>query len=297
MLNQIISIADFKKELEIWRNKTILSSDKEKIDELADAIDEYEEILADLKNLQCQEDAKNTIEDLLKVKDVFKGYSIVKVIDIRIKDIKEKLPALKLCKDPVTERIKVLEKHAPKCTKCAKSMIIREGNGSYFWGCPDFPECWGKRWLTKEEEQWLYEGMRPELSSKPSDPKVRTKKKKSKEEDIEIGKGDMSNEEIIELLAQGVNPITGEILPGDSVINSLEISRALFEARDALKNYKTKVKKDLPANAGQSWSNEDDQMLINDYEIGMTIVELSKKYQRTRGAITSRLKKLKLIDP
>jgi len=30
-------------------------------------------------------------------------------------------------------------------------MVLREGGGTFFWGCRTFPTCWGKRYLTKDE--------------------------------------------------------------------------------------------------------------------------------------------------
>ena len=34
---------------------------------------------------------------------------------------------------------------------CDSMLTLREGNGSFFWGCKKFPECWGRRSLTREE--------------------------------------------------------------------------------------------------------------------------------------------------
>ena len=38
---------------------------------------------------------------------------------------------------------------------CDSMLTLREGNGSYFWGCKKFPECWGRRPLTKDERKLL----------------------------------------------------------------------------------------------------------------------------------------------
>ena len=38
---------------------------------------------------------------------------------------------------------------------CDSMLTLREGNGSYFWGCKKFPECWGRRSLTKEERKLI----------------------------------------------------------------------------------------------------------------------------------------------
>jgi ssDNA-binding Zn-finger/Zn-ribbon topoisomerase 1 len=36
----------------------------------------------------------------------------------------------------------------PYCPKCKKLMILRESSRGYFWGCIDFPTCWGKRFTS-----------------------------------------------------------------------------------------------------------------------------------------------------
>jgi len=33
----------------------------------------------------------------------------------------------------------------PHCSKCEKLMILRESSYGHFWGCIDFPTCWGKK--------------------------------------------------------------------------------------------------------------------------------------------------------
>jgi len=45
-------------------------------------------------------------------------------------------------------------------------MVLREGNGSYFWGCERFPECWGKKLLRKDEIDILPEFYSQKLPSK-----------------------------------------------------------------------------------------------------------------------------------
>jgi len=33
----------------------------------------------------------------------------------------------------------------PRCPKCNMLMLVRESSYGHFWGCIDFPSCWGKR--------------------------------------------------------------------------------------------------------------------------------------------------------
>ncbi len=98
--------------------------------------------------------------------------------------------------------------------------------------------------------------------------------------------------EIITALAEGVDPTTGEVLPGNSVCNKGEIVRAFYAVLNHLDE--KKPKKNLPANAGKPWTNEDDAKLKIYFESGMSTKELCVKFERTSGSISSRLAHLGL---
>jgi hypothetical protein len=55
------------------------------------------------------------------------------------------------------DSIASLDAAAPACTlrDCGAKMTIREGNGEFFWGCTKFPDCWGKRQLSRNERDKL----------------------------------------------------------------------------------------------------------------------------------------------
>jgi hypothetical protein len=100
--------------------------------------------------------------------------------------------------------------------------------------------------------------------------------------------------EIINALASGADPYTGEILPNNSPYQNPETVRALFHALKGLRILDSREKraKALPRNAGKAWSKEEDQQLINNFEAGVAIKDLSTQHGRTQGAIQSRLVKL-----
>ena len=106
--------------------------------------------------------------------------------------------------------------------------------------------------------------------------------------------------DIIATLADGVNPLTGEEFPKDSVYNNPEIIRTLFAAVEALKQEARgearKRNRQLPANAGQPWSPEQDEKLASMFDRGTTIRQLAESHQRTKGAIASRLVRLEKIQ-
>ena len=98
--------------------------------------------------------------------------------------------------------------------------------------------------------------------------------------------------EIISALAEGIDPTTGEVLPEDSVCNKGEIVRAVYAVLNHLDD--KKPKKNLPANAGKPWSTEEDEELKGYFEAGMSKKELSAKFERSIGSISSRLTRLNL---
>ena len=107
----------------------------------------------------------------------------------------------------------------------------------------------------------------------------------------------MDNDEalkIIQALADGVNPVNGEVLPDNSPYQSAKVVRALNASIKAIEH---KIKSDtrrsnLPENAGKPWSNEEDYQIAKAFDNGVSVTEIANTHQRTRGAIQSRLVKL-----
>ena len=100
--------------------------------------------------------------------------------------------------------------------------------------------------------------------------------------------------QVLEALAGGVDPVSGEIFPADSPYQSVEVTRALFHALEAVKG--AKDKKPLPERQGEKWTEQEDQQLTEGFNNEVKVAELAKTHQRTSGAIRSRLKKLGLIE-
>lgn len=116
--------------------------------------------------------------------------------------------------------------------------------------------------------------------------------------------------QVIEVLAKGIDPATGEVLPEDSPLNSPHVIRALFLAAKALELQAgkrersasasaatTKPPATKPANAGKAWTEDESQRLAAAFNAGASVADLVKVHQRTTGAITSRLVKLGLMQP
>ena len=99
--------------------------------------------------------------------------------------------------------------------------------------------------------------------------------------------------EIISTLADGIDPITGELLPAEHICNNPEVVRAFYTI---LQHDNVTKQKKTYENAGKKWTKEDDALLKQLFEQGVKVSELQKKFVRSRGSIQSRLAKLGLID-
>ena len=102
--------------------------------------------------------------------------------------------------------------------------------------------------------------------------------------------------QIIEVLAGGVDPATGEVLPDDSPLSSPHVIRALFIAVKALELMAAakpaRPEAAAPGNAGKSWTEDEDQRLVAAFDAGTPAAKLARIHERSSGAITSRLIRL-----
>lgn len=91
--------------------------------------------------------------------------------------------------------------------------------------------------------------------------------------------------ELLRLLADGIDPSTGEILPADSIMQRPDIVRALGAACLALE----KPARQGESRAGLPWSRTEDSQLLSGHDQGLTVHALAQKLGRTVGAIRARL--------
>ena len=108
---------------------------------------------------------------------------------------------------------------------------------------------------------------------------------------------------ILKALATGHHPDDGQPLVDPSVLTEPDIIRALFLGACALEEHSatatTNHKKDdsdLPSRAGKPWEQHEDDVLIDEFNAGKSIKDMSEDHSRTKGAIQSRLVKLGLMD-
>jgi len=100
--------------------------------------------------------------------------------------------------------------------------------------------------------------------------------------------------DILRMLADGENPLTGEDLPSDSPYQDARIMRALLAAIESLKE--NDGASSLLPKAGSPWTAEQDEQLGRAFDSGRKVAELAVEHGRTSGAIRSRLKRIGRLD-
>ncbi|MGZ8228459.1 MAG: hypothetical protein ACXW2A_02210 [Burkholderiales bacterium] len=108
---------------------------------------------------------------------------------------------------------------------------------------------------------------------------------------------------ILNALANGVHPTTGEVFGADSPYQHPDTVRALFEAvrlmegsPPAPNGSQERRAGEMPANTFVRWTAEEEERLAAGFDAGKTSAELAKLHNRSRAAIEARLLKLGKID-
>lgn len=110
---------------------------------------------------------------------------------------------------------------------------------------------------------------------------------------------------ILRALADGRDPASGAPLGRESVFQRPEVIRALFAAVLALDAGPRAGAAEPPAPTGKkppssgegsAWTAEEEARMVAAFEAGTEPAVIAEAHGRTRGAITSRLKKLGLIE-
>ena len=108
---------------------------------------------------------------------------------------------------------------------------------------------------------------------------------------------------ILNALANGVHPATGEVFAADSAYQHPDTVRALFEAVRAVEGGQSTPRPaperktgDMPANTFVRWTAQEEERLAAGFDAGKTSAELAKLHNRTRNAIEARLLKMGKID-
>lgn len=104
---------------------------------------------------------------------------------------------------------------------------------------------------------------------------------------------------ILNALAHGVHPATGEVFAADSPYQHPDTVRALFEGVRALGQVANDSKRkpgETPSSTFVRWTLEEETRLAAGFDAGKTSAELATLHNRSRAAIEARLLKLGKID-
>ena len=99
--------------------------------------------------------------------------------------------------------------------------------------------------------------------------------------------------ELLSGLADGVDPLTGEVLPEDHVCNKAEIIRAFH---CVLKSLPGKASKPQPENAGKPWNDADDAVLCQMFDAGGSKKEMCAYFKRSEGSLAARLASIEKLN-
>ncbi len=104
---------------------------------------------------------------------------------------------------------------------------------------------------------------------------------------------------LIDTLANGVNPTSGEVLAADNPCQQPEVLRALWLASRALQEQRLRNlrQSSMPANVGKPWSEDENNALITEFHSGRALTDIASLHQRTQAGIQARLEKLGLLQP
>ena len=107
---------------------------------------------------------------------------------------------------------------------------------------------------------------------------------------------------ILNALANGVHPATGEKFAADGPYQHPDTVRALFEAMRAVEGGAATApaperKPAFPqSGSGSRWTGEEEQRLAAAYDAGQSVDELARAHNRSRAAIEARLVRLGKMD-
>jgi hypothetical protein len=113
---------------------------------------------------------------------------------------------------------------------------------------------------------------------------------------------------IVNTLAQGVHPTTGEVFPPESPYNDPEVIRALFFVLESVKvtrgpkksieeRRRDNLELGRPRNAGLPWTEEDRALVKSRFQAGTSIENLAAELERSSAAIVAEVIRQDLVPP
>ena len=103
--------------------------------------------------------------------------------------------------------------------------------------------------------------------------------------------------QILQSLIDGIDPVTGEELSRETVLQHADVLRALLAGLTALEQTSARAlrRAQLPDNVGRAWTTEEENRLVAAFKKGDSPVAIAHQHGRTLRAIEARLEKLGLM--
>jgi len=103
--------------------------------------------------------------------------------------------------------------------------------------------------------------------------------------------------QILKSLIEGTDPASGLPLPQETVLQRVDVVRALLAGLGALEQTTARAQRraQLPGNVGQAWTTEEESRLVAAFKKGDAPLAIARQHGRTLRAIEARLEKLGLI--
>ncbi|WP_077533654.1 hypothetical protein [Massiliimalia massiliensis] len=101
--------------------------------------------------------------------------------------------------------------------------------------------------------------------------------------------------EMITSLADGINPVTGEVLSEKDSCNQIEVVRALYTILNYIDTHSADSKRKVE-NSGKLWTPEEEEELCHRFQSGYTNKEICAYFKRSTESIASRLVRLGQIS-
>jgi hypothetical protein len=103
--------------------------------------------------------------------------------------------------------------------------------------------------------------------------------------------------QVLQSLIQGIDPQTGAELSKDTVLNRVDVVRALLSSVDAIEQVTARAARraNLPPSVGKSWTPEEERALVTEFQAGDAPADIATKHGRTLRAIEARLEHLGII--
>lgn len=105
----------------------------------------------------------------------------------------------------------------------------------------------------------------------------------------------MSNQspaEVLNALAKGVDPASGEVLDATGIWQQPSICDALRAGAAALAGRAPHAHAPAAANVGQPWTPQEEHDLLTEFAAGTPLPEIASRHQRSLTAIEARLERL-----